>query len=398
MLNKTTEILQKPLYVGIILTIITIVITSQSILLGTKKFQGDNEYTHYNNYKIFTASYFHLIENKDLYQLYPEEHWDYYKYSPVFALFMVPLAYLPDVLGLFLWNLLNVLVLFLALWKLPFQSTKTKLFMLAVILIELITSIQNAQSNALIAGLILFAFVFLEKRRVGLASLFIVLTVFIKLFGVVAFLLFLFYPDKLKAVAYTIGWMALFTFLPLLVISPDQLYFLYHSWFNLLAHDQSVSYGLSVAGWLYSWFNIDISKNIIALIGVILLLIPTLKYRSYKEKTFRMLYLSSVLIWVVIFNHKAESPTFIIAMTGVAIWFFAQKRKIEDVILLVLALVFTVLSPTDIFPRGLRNSFIEPYVLKAVPCILIWLKIMFELIIYKPAATEKNIIPQHNYN
>jgi hypothetical protein len=398
MLKKITEILQKPLSVGVILTIITIVITGQSILLGPRNFEGSIEYTHYNNYKIFTASYSHLIENKDLYQLYPEEHWDYYKYSPAFALFMAPFAYLPDALGLFLWNLLNVLVLFLALWKLPFQSTKNKLFMLAVILVELVTSIQNAQSNALIAGLILFAFIFLEKKQVGLASLFIVLTVFIKLFGIVAFLLFLFYPDKLKAVAYTIGWMVLFTFLPLLVISSDQLYFLYHSWFNLLAHDQNVSYGLSVAGWLYSWFNIDISKNIIVFVGTILLLIPTLKYRSYKEKTFRILYLSSVLIWVVIFNYKAESPTFIIAMTGVAIWFFAQKRKVEDSILFTLALIFTVLSPTDIFPRGFRNSFIEPYVLKAVPCILIWFKIMFELMIYKPAATGKKIIPQHNYN
>jgi hypothetical protein len=104
------KIFEKPLYIGIILTVITIVITGQSFLLKTKTFQGEIEYTHYNNYKIFKESYFHLVEKQDLYQLYPKEHWDYYKYSPTFALFMAPFAYLPDFLGLLFWNLLNVLM------------------------------------------------------------------------------------------------------------------------------------------------------------------------------------------------------------------------------------------------------------------------------------------------
>lgn len=379
MLKKTMKVFQKPFFGGIVLSIITVVITGQSFLLGTKTFQGDIEYTHYNNYKIFTASYFHLIENKDLYQLYPEEHWDYYKYSPTFALLMAPFANLPDTLGLFFWNLLNALVLSLALWKLPFQSVKTRLFILTIILIELITSLQNSQSNALIAGLIVLAFILLEKRQVALASLFIVLTVFIKLFGIVAFALFLFYPDKLKTVACAIGWTLLFLVLPLIVISPDQFSFLYHSWLDLLSSDHSASYGLSVAGWLNSWFEIDMSKNAIALFGAIVLLIPVLKYKFYNDQTFKLLFLSSILIWVVIFNHKAESPTFIIAMTGVSIWFFSQPSKTENLILLILALIFTVLSPTDIFPKGLREDYVRPYVLKAVPCILIWLKVGFDL-------------------
>ncbi|MCX8473857.1 MAG: glycosyltransferase family 87 protein [Sediminibacterium sp.] len=379
MLKKTIEILQKPLYVGIILTIITILITAQSFLLGSKTFCGDVEYTHYNNYKIFAESYFHLIENKDLYLLYPNEHFDYYKYSPTFALIMAPFAYLPEAFGLFFWNLLNVLVLFLAIWKLPFQSTKTRLFILSIILIELITSIQNSQSNALIAGLIVLAFIFLEKKQIALASLFIVLTVFIKIFGIVAFVLFLFYPDKLKAFVYTIGWTFFFLALPLLVISPNQLNFLYHNWLNLLSSDHSASDGISVAGCLQSFFDTDISKNIIVLLGAILFIIPAFQFRYYKDKIFRMLFLSSTLIWVVIFNHKAESPTFIIAMTGVAVWFCSQKRKTENVVLLILAVVLTVLSPTDIFPKGLRDDYINPFKLKALPCILIWLKIVYDL-------------------
>ena len=98
MLKKTKEVLQNPLYVGIILTIITIIITGQTYLLTVLRNEEAGA-THYNNYKIFKESYFHLIQNKDLYQLYPAEHFDYFKYSPTFSLLMAPIAYLPDLAG-----------------------------------------------------------------------------------------------------------------------------------------------------------------------------------------------------------------------------------------------------------------------------------------------------------
>jgi hypothetical protein len=89
--------------------------------------------------------------------------------------------------------------------------------------------------------------------------------------------------------------------------------------------------------------------------------------------------LASLLIWVVIFNHKAESPTFIIAMCGVSLWFFSVPFRWDNLVLFVMAFVFTSLSPTDIFPKYKRESFVIPYVLKAFPCILIWIKIQYEM-------------------
>ena len=237
------------------------------------------EYTHYNNYLIFKQSFFHLIENNDLYKLYPNEHWDLYKYSPTFALLMAPIAVLPNAVGLLIWNLLNVLILFFAIWKLPVNSDKSRLYILGFILIELITSIQNSQSNALMAGLIIFAFIFLENKQTALASLLIVLTIFIKLFGVVALALFIFYPDKIKFILYTIGWTLLFAALPLILISSSQLLFLYHSWFNLLQNDHSISLGISVAGIFSSWFGIECKSETI-LIGAVLFCLPFFKYQN----------------------------------------------------------------------------------------------------------------------
>lgn len=381
---KKTKLTENRLFVPFLITIVVMLITAQSLLLKQKVFiPGEPSYTHYNNYVIFKQSFFHLIENKDLYQLYPAEHFDFFKYSPTFALLMAPLAGLPDALGLFLWNLLNVLVLFFALRSLPLPSNKTHLYMLGFIFIELLTSTQNSQSNALIAGLIILAFTSLEKKKIALASLFIVLTVFIKIFGLVAFALFMFYPNKLRAVAYTVGWTLLLAVLPLLVVSVPQLSFQYQSWLHLLQNDHSASVGLSVAGWLSSWFYID-AKNGIVLIGAAVFCLPFLKLTYYNDVNFKLLFLSSVLLWIVIFNHKAESATFVIAVTGIAVWFFSRKITLLNSVLLATAFLLTVLSPTDLFPKSIRENYVVPYVLKAVPCILIWFKVIYDLLFYKP--------------
>jgi len=390
MAGKLYNIIQKQTFLLILLVVITLLITAQSYMLPPGKNINGYEYKQYNNYKIFQRAWFHLIENKDLYRLYPAEQFDYYKYSPSFAMLMAPIAYLPDAIGLLFWNLLNALVFFFAFIKFPFQNHKIRLLAFGFVLIELILSLQNEQSNALITGLIIMAFLSLEENRSGPASLFIVLSVFIKLFGAAAFVLYLFYPNKIKLVLYTLGWFVLLTILPLLVISPHQLIYLYKSWVSLLIHDESVSYGLSVDGWLHSWFHLVTSKSLVLMIGIFLFSIPLFKIRNYKDQMFRILFLSSILIWVVIFNYKAESPTYVIAVSGVAFWYFMQDRKIENLVLLVLVFLFTVLSPTDLFPQNIRTIFAD-YAVKAIPCIIIWLKLIYDLIVFRPAVISPEV-------
>jgi hypothetical protein len=49
----------------------------------------------------------------------------------------------------------------------------------------------------------------------------------------------------------------------------------------------------------------------------------------------------------------------------------------------VSALILTSLSPTDLFPKFLRDGYVEPLMLKVFPCILIWLKIIWDLLVVK---------------
>lgn len=359
--------------------VLSILVTVMKYERGTKDFMG-GEYTNYNNYIIFKKSFDHLIEKQDLYTVYPEEYADLYKYSPTFALLMAPFSRLPDLAGLILWNLLNSLLLFFAIKFLPIKNNKTKAFILLFILIELITSLQNQQSNGLIVALLILSFNQLEKHNLLLPSLFIALTVYIKIFGIVAFILFLFYEKKTKFALYSIMWTLLLFALPLIVISFDQLKFLYSSWWNLLNADSSVETTFSVMTWLKVWFNLNLPAGWVRLAGLLLLAIPLIKINAYREFGFRFLFFAAVLIWVVIFNHKAESPTFIIAICGVAFWFFSQHFKIENIILVCFVFIFTILAPTDLFPRNIRVNILVPYVVKVFPCILVWLKIMFDLI------------------
>jgi len=368
----------------LLLFVLAGVVASVQSLIGTKTYHEDGlVYNRYNNYTIFEKSFEHLKNNTDLYILYPDEHWDLFKYTPSFSVFFGFFSILPDWLGLTLWNLLNVLVLAYSIYYLPKLGNYQKGIILLIMLIELVTSIQSEQSNALIAGLIIFAFGFLERDKAVWAVLMIVFSMFIKLFGIVAFAIFLFYPKKLKSIVYAILWIAILFFIPLFFVDWEQFIELYASYFNLLLNDHDASYGFSVMGWIHSWFSIDVNKNMVVATGVILFLIPLFRIKMYKEFMFKYLLVCSVLLWIVIFNHKAESPTFIIAMSGVALWFVKSEKNAFNSVLFISAFILTSLSPTDIFPRYLREEFVNPYNLKAFPCILIWFKIIYDMISLK---------------
>ena len=365
--------------------LIAVIVSLQSYLQNPKSFDGTREYPRYNNYIIFKNSFDHLRDHQNLYVLYEEEHWDLYKYSPTFSVMMAPFSALPDLPGLLLWNLVNALFLFFALSKIEFPSFKLKLLAHLFLLPEVFTSMQNSQSNLLIAGLMILGFVYIQKSEIRKACLCILVATFIKPFALCAFVVFIFFPGKLKMAGWSVLFTLLLLLLPLLIIPFSDLMWQYENWYALLQMDHAASYGYSVQGWLNTWFGIEPSKMIILILGLLLLLLPLLKISMYQNVRFQLLTLASVLLWVILFNHKSESPTFIIAVSGIALWFFTKANMPRiDLILLVFAFLFTCLIATDLFPRFIRKEWAEPYVWKVVPCILVWVKINIDLWRSKP--------------
>lgn len=373
------SILSNRIFILALYVLLAVIASLQAINGGPKKFDGyEQTYTQYNNYIIFKNSFEHLKSNQDLYIHYPEKQWDLYKYTPTFSAFFGIFAVFPDSLGLFLWNLINVILIFYGIYLLPKLTQPQKAFACLILIFELLTSIQNEQSNGMMAGLMVLTFVFLERKQLFWATFCIVFSFYIKFFSIVGIILFLFYPNKLRAVAYFIFWLSILFLAPFIFIDWEQYEFLLKSYFNMLSEDHSASYGYSVMGWLHTWFGISINKFVVVVIGGLMLISPLWKFKLYRNYDYKFLMLISVLIWVVIFNHKAESPTFIIAMLGVTLWFIWTTNNTFTKILFLFAFVFTSLSPTDLFPSYVNENLVKPYTLKAVPCILIWFYILYQ--------------------
>jgi hypothetical protein len=372
--------------------LISLIAATQGLLAGPKVYvPGGRPYIDYNNFRIFKFSFYHLLQGRDIYQLFPDDHWDLYKYSPAFALCFGVLSWMPDVIGLVLWNLINALCLFAGVRLLPGLTAEKKSFILLFCVLEMLLSIQNTQSNGLMAGLVVLAFALAERRQYILSTLCVVFSFYIKIYGALAFVFYLFYPGKLKLMGWSLFWMVFFALVPLTVVSGQQLLFLYKSWLHLLQDDRSASVGLSVMGLLETWFKPGISKNVVALSGVVLFLLPLIHIRKYNDGSFRLLYLASALIWMVIFNHKAESPTYIIVMSGIGIWYFSQQPNPLNTTLMILSFLLISMSVSDLVPAPVRNGFIRPYGIKAVMGIVIWFRIVYEQLTlrYQPALVAE---------
>lgn len=378
---------KKPVFWYALFGILATVISVQLLLLGTKT-TGDVVHTHFNNYVIFKNSFWHLIQGRDLYQHFPSEQYDLYKYSPAFALIFGVFAILPNWLGLILWNTLNTLSIAGGIFFLRGITAEKKGIALSIITLEMLTSLHNSQCNGLIAGLLLFGFGLLQRNKIGLACLLVTLTVFIKLFGLAGFSLFLFFPGKIRMFFWTALWVILFSFVPLLVVNWDQLMLLYESWFRLIGNDHSLNYGFSLLGGLHHWFDLEPNKMFVLGFGLLIYGLCLLRIDAYSDETYRLRMLAHVLMWVILFNHMSESPTIVIAITGVALWFVSAPSSRMRVALIVVAIVFTSLSSTDLFPRSWRDAWVYPKVIKVAPLLLVWMWLLYDLIPdkWKPAV------------
>jgi membrane protein YdbS with pleckstrin-like domain len=95
------------------------------------------------------------------------------------------------------------------------------------------------------------------------------------------------------------------------------------------------------------------------------------------------LMLASMLIGLLYSTTRPSHLAFVIAIAGVALWYFSAQRQLWRSILLAIVFVFTCMSPTDIFPAFIRFHIFVPYTIKAVPCIVLRFVILYRLMTTK---------------
>jgi hypothetical protein len=331
-----------------------------------------------NNFLIFRSASLHLLHGADLYAAYPTEHFDFYKYSPTFALLFLPFALPPFAVAMLLWNGLNAGALYAAIGTVLPRPGATAAR--AIVFLDMLGSLQNVQSNALVAALIILTFAGYERRHTVLGSLAASLGTNVKVFPLAGASFAIFHPRKLRVAVALAASLVGLAALPLLVTPPARLAGQYASWRAIESTD-ALERGFSVMQHLQLLLALDLPNWPIQLLGVALLLAPVLARRTrWDQWAFRRLYLCSVLAFCVLFNHQAESPTFVIGVAGAAIWFASLEQRTRwDWTLFGLLFAGTVLASSEAMPRWIQQHLFDPYRLKTLPLLLVWIEIQRQL-------------------
>src|SRR5690242_97077 len=332
-----------------------------------------------NNFKVFRAAAVNLLAHRDLYAAHPDQHFDFYKYSPTFALLFAPLAALPFAPALLIWSLLNSLLLWYGVRRLLPERQAT--LALALVYLEVLFALQYTQSNGLVTALMLLAFLALEEGRQLRGALLIGIDALIKIFPLGAAALALFHPRRWRFALLLAAVAVGLALLPLVVIPPHELLAQYRSWWTIETADAGrVNRGDSVMQYLYQWLGADWPHWPVQLAGTLLLLAPlALGRRRWSDGSFRLRFLCSLLIYLVLFNHQSERASFVIAYTGLSVWYAASAPDPMRNAIALAAAVALVLQDVQIVPWAAHDA-LGRYRVKGIPCLVAWLVMQAELL------------------
>lgn len=339
----------------------------------------------FNNYLIFEGVFHHTINKLSLYGLYPQEYFDKNHYGIFFSCIIAPFALLPDKIGCALWILANAGLLFWAIKQLDLPK-KAIITILLIAAHDLYTASAMQQFNTSIIALLLLSYVFIKRKQDHWATLFIVIGTFTKLYGIVGLAFFFFSENKIKFILSGLFWVAVAFCLPMIYSSFDFVVSQYQEWFFTLSQKNNANTGtegislqnLSLLGFLQRTgiFN---NNLIVIIFGLILFLIPYLRFSKFKNQNFQLLIVAATSLFLVLFSTGTENSTYIIGYVGVGIWFVVSSlpEKLKNILLVFL--ILGSLSPTDLFPKFIKWNYIIKYSLRAVPVAILYFTIIYEL-------------------
>ncbi len=341
----------------------------------------------YNNYLIFKGVFTNTLQERNIFLQYPDLYFDSNHYGIFFSLLIAPFAMMPDGFGAVLWNVASTLVFLYAVYKLPFSDAK-KSFFAWLCLQEFITAATYFQFNIILTGLLILSAVYIYERKETQSAFTILIGTFVKIYGIVGLSAFFFIKNKSKFILSFVAIALLFFVLPMLISSKEFGIQSYFDWYTSLSGKNLENQALgtrqdySLMGVVRRVLgNAEISNLIFLIPGFLLFMLPYLRIKQFKFLPFQLMILASTLLFVVLFSSGSESPTYIIAVSGVMIWFLMQKKWTKvDIGLLIFVMIFTCFAFSDLFPKSIKEEVFIKYSTKAIPCIIIWFRVMYELL------------------
>ncbi|MBO6234570.1 MAG: DUF2029 domain-containing protein [Prevotella sp.] len=346
-----------------------------------------------NNFLIFKGVFWHALHKTPMYAPYPAEYYDVNHYGPLFSLIIAPFAVVPHWLGLLARCVGLSLFCFWAVSK-STLTRRQQVFIYWFCAHELLTALFMQQFNVGIAAMLLLTFYCVEKEKDWLATLCIVLGMYIKLYGIVGLAFFFFSRHKGRFALSFFVWSIMLFVAPMLISSPAYIIEQYKDWYIELVHKNAVNnfgYGEGIRSNLTNISLLGIVRRItlgsysdlwLIISGLMLFCAPYLRLDQWRSLSFRQMFLASTMMFMCLFSTGTESSGYITALIGCCVWYCCVpwKRSRLDISLMVLAFILTSLSPSDLVPAWIRNEYIKPFALKALPVSIIWFKLTYEML------------------
>jgi hypothetical protein len=357
------------------------------IVTGWKQYSLSEVHSHVNNFVIFKSSFGHFVHHLPLYLEYPKEYFDLYLYGPVFAILMAPFAVLPLGMSVVLWNVLNAVLLFWALLELPMGISK-KSGIVWIVFNSLLTALLNTQFHAICISMIIWSYIYVQRGKEFWSAALIVLGILVKFYGIVGLAFFFFSKDRWRFVGYLVFWLLAWGLLPMLVGGMDYGWRCYGEWLGILQHKNELNVDVAnlrtdvcVMGMVRRFTGDGTLSNMWFLVPSMLLNVWVyFQPKKWADTTFQLRILAFVSIYLMLASTGTESPTLVMAMPGLGIWFVLSDQKKWQWGLLILTLLISSFSPTDLFPKYLREAYINRYGLMILPLLGVWLALAVDLL------------------
>lgn len=315
------------------------------------------------NYQVVTNAAANILAGQNPYA--PQEGLDFFKYSPLAGLLSAPFLWLPDSVGLFLFVFVQFWLFAWGLWlwaRSAGSPLGRRLVYLAVaffsVIFDTTVSIQNAQVNAGILGLMLLASAQYAEDKPLRAGLLLSLASNLKLFPL-TFGLCLLTGFKKKYWAAFWGGLALWLVLPAAVVGWRRNLALLKQWAELMTWDQTRSLDMLDLG---SFLKLHLGLpsgwlNLVALlVGAAIGLGTFVLFSRHREPFLHRFLLPINGLYILLFSYLSESPTSILVVPAIVLIGMEalrlDSRRVLIWVLWIGALALVPLFYSDLVPRA----------------------------------------------
>lgn len=354
----------------------------------------------YNNFQIFSYGSLDFWTGINPYSDWSHlsilgKHLDVFLYGPLFSILFTPFALLPGWLGVFCWNIFTYTLFYFSVFTLPDQfSFVKKKFIFFFTALLLFSTLLSVQFNPVVASLFLFSFTLLEKKQGFWAVLLILLSGFIKVYGIFQLAMLLFYPRFWKNALYAVLMGIILLLLPLIHIPANELVAYYQSWIvTVMNHSDALRFYSIYRPICLFFKSIEPFMGLISL-GVlfVILCFTLLKLKLFKESFLhRAQFLGIIMSWSILFGISSEGHTYVIAMVGYAIWYLCSTQTRLEKVLLWMNFVLMGIMPIDILcPRVVSKLILAKLNLGIIVFAITWGIMVYKT--YTSRLTSQNMM------